>query len=289
VAKVTVGIPVYNGEAQLAECLDCVLRQTLQDIEVIIGDNVSSDRTAEIALDYAKRDSRVRYIRREINSGPMPNFIALTKEASSPYFIWRAHDDISSDDLLERLYVAITGGQGADLAIPTVRTTEVYGPRIRIASPDIFARDPDIIAIPKLMFRSHAGWYYGMWKTEVVRKWVQRVWDVFPHAWASDHLALYPVLLSRSIASAPAAVFEQRITPKSYAPKRGDRAPLRRMVQMRREFLAACNLFLSERDLPSDVARVIRALNWFYTGKRVYKSTKLLRRFVRENLGISRR
>jgi glycosyltransferase involved in cell wall biosynthesis len=57
---ISVLMPVYNGEAYLAEAIDSVLAQTLRDWELVIVNNVSRDRTAEIAADYARRDRRIR-------------------------------------------------------------------------------------------------------------------------------------------------------------------------------------------------------------------------------------
>ena len=57
---VSVVTPVYNGEAFLAECIESVLNQTHKNFEYLIVNNCSTDRTLEIALDYAKKDSRIR-------------------------------------------------------------------------------------------------------------------------------------------------------------------------------------------------------------------------------------
>ena len=57
---VSVVTPVYNGETFLAECIESVLKQTYKNIEYIIVNNCSADRSLEIALNYAKKDSRVR-------------------------------------------------------------------------------------------------------------------------------------------------------------------------------------------------------------------------------------
>lgn len=58
--RVSIGIPVYNGENYLAEALDSLLRQSFGDFELLISDNASTDRTQEICQDYAARDARVR-------------------------------------------------------------------------------------------------------------------------------------------------------------------------------------------------------------------------------------
>ena len=57
---VSVLTPVYNGEAYIAECIESVLAQTYQNFEYIVVNNCSKDRTLEIALSYAKKDTRIR-------------------------------------------------------------------------------------------------------------------------------------------------------------------------------------------------------------------------------------
>ena len=58
--KISVLIPVYNGRRYLAECLDSVLMQDFADMEILISDDNSNDRSSELIEEYAARDSRVR-------------------------------------------------------------------------------------------------------------------------------------------------------------------------------------------------------------------------------------
>lgn len=58
--KVSVIVPVFNTESFLAECLDSIISQTLTDIEIIIEDGGSTDKSLEIANEYAKKDSRIK-------------------------------------------------------------------------------------------------------------------------------------------------------------------------------------------------------------------------------------
>ena len=60
--KVSVIIPVYNVEKYLSECLDSVVNQTLQDIEIICVNDGSTDNSLEILKEYAEKDSRLRII-----------------------------------------------------------------------------------------------------------------------------------------------------------------------------------------------------------------------------------
>src|SRR5689334_20495375 len=57
---VSIVTPVYNGEAYLRECIESVLSQTYSNWDYTIVNNCSTDRTLEIAEEYAARDSRIR-------------------------------------------------------------------------------------------------------------------------------------------------------------------------------------------------------------------------------------
>src|SRR5579871_2348739 len=93
VPAVSVGMPVFNGEMFLEVAISSVLAQTLDDLELIICDNASTDRTAEICQDYATRDPRVRYFRNPQNLGAAPNYNLAFSHARGRYFKWLAHDD----------------------------------------------------------------------------------------------------------------------------------------------------------------------------------------------------
>lgn len=70
---VSVVTPVYNGEEFIAECIESILKQKYQNFEYIIVNNCSTDRTLEIALEYAKQDSRIRVHTNEKFVGVMEN------------------------------------------------------------------------------------------------------------------------------------------------------------------------------------------------------------------------
>jgi glycosyltransferase involved in cell wall biosynthesis len=99
--RLTVGLPVYNGENYLAESLDSLLGQSYEDFELIISDNASTDGTADICRRYEKQDSRVRYIRLPHNIGLAPNHNFLVKQARGELFKWASHDDLYARDLLK--------------------------------------------------------------------------------------------------------------------------------------------------------------------------------------------
>ena len=67
VPRLTIGLPVYNGEEHLAESLDPMLGQSYEDYELIISDNASTDGTAEIWRRYEQQDARIRYVHQPHN------------------------------------------------------------------------------------------------------------------------------------------------------------------------------------------------------------------------------
>ena len=73
IPRLSVGLPVYNGEDYIAESIEALLGQSYEDFELIISDNASTDSTAGICQRYAEQDSRIRYIRQPHNIGLSPN------------------------------------------------------------------------------------------------------------------------------------------------------------------------------------------------------------------------
>jgi glycosyltransferase involved in cell wall biosynthesis len=100
--RVSIGMPVYNGEAFLEESIESILAQTYGDFELIISDNGSTDGTEAICRSYADRDARIRYYRREQNFGAVPNFNLVFTLSSGEYFKWAAHDDICDPTFVQR-------------------------------------------------------------------------------------------------------------------------------------------------------------------------------------------
>ena len=100
--RLSIGLPVYNGENYLAKALDSILDQSFEDFELIISDNASTDRTVEICREYAARDSRIRLYTNVSNIGAAKNFNILVDLARAPYFKWMAHDDLHGKDFLKK-------------------------------------------------------------------------------------------------------------------------------------------------------------------------------------------
>lgn len=102
---VSVLTPVYNGERYVGECIESVLGQTYQNWEYVIVNNCSSDRTLEIATEYARRDSRIRVVSNtEFVSALVNHNIALMKMSpASKYCKFVQADDLLFPRCLDEL------------------------------------------------------------------------------------------------------------------------------------------------------------------------------------------
>lgn len=92
-AKITIGLPVYNGQKFLAESIESILAQTYGDLELLISDNASTDATPDICSRYAAKDKRVVYHRQPQNIGAGPNHDWVAVHATGKYFKWGSDDD----------------------------------------------------------------------------------------------------------------------------------------------------------------------------------------------------
>ncbi len=100
--KLSLGIPVHNGAAYLAQLFDCLRGQTFTDFEAIISDNASTDATEQICRRVTASDPRFRYLRQPRNIGAAPNFNDVFEQGTGRYFKWTAHDDLLAPTYLER-------------------------------------------------------------------------------------------------------------------------------------------------------------------------------------------
>jgi len=104
VIKVSVVIPVYKVEKYLPDCLDSVLNQTLQDIEVICIDDASPDCCPQILDEYAARDARVRVLHLPENHQQGYGRNRGTEMARGKYIYFLDSDDMIVPEAMEELY-----------------------------------------------------------------------------------------------------------------------------------------------------------------------------------------
>lgn len=114
-AKVSVIVPVYNVEPYLRKCLDSILAQTYQNLEIILVDDGSTDKSGTICDEYAGRDDRIHVIHKE-NGGVSSARNAGLTAADGEYIGWVDADDWIEPDMYAYLLSCILR-YGADIAI----------------------------------------------------------------------------------------------------------------------------------------------------------------------------
>lgn len=105
--RLSIGLPVRNGEPYITESVEALLGQTYTNFELIIADNASTDDTEEICREYAKDDSRVRYYRHPNNIGIAPNENFAVRKARGELFKWASSDDLYARTLIESCVAAL--------------------------------------------------------------------------------------------------------------------------------------------------------------------------------------
>jgi glycosyltransferase involved in cell wall biosynthesis len=98
---VSIGIAVRNGENYVERAITSVLEQTYDNLEIIVSDNASTDRTFEICREIAALDSRLSVYRNKTNLGAALNFNRVSYLARGKYFKWLAHDDLIAPRFVE--------------------------------------------------------------------------------------------------------------------------------------------------------------------------------------------
>ena len=131
IPKLSIGLPVYNGENFVGQAIDCHLNQTFTNFELVISDNASTDRTGDICRAYAAKDKRIRYTRNAENIGLVRNHNQVFALSAGVYFKWADHDDMCRETLLERCVQVLDEHPEVVLAFSRALTIDANGTQIK--------------------------------------------------------------------------------------------------------------------------------------------------------------
>lgn len=112
---ISVIVPIYNVECYLKTCIDSIVNQTYSNLEIILVDDGSPDKSPEICDEYAKNDSRVKVIHQENGGLAHARNVGIAK-SSGEYLTFIDSDDYVSNDYVESLYKGIAE-LGADISL----------------------------------------------------------------------------------------------------------------------------------------------------------------------------
>lgn len=181
VPRVSVCIPVYNGQPFVGQAVASVLRQTFQDLELIVADNASTDGT--LAEVRKEADPRLRVLTSEVNLGPGPNWNRVVRAARGTYVKLLCADDWLYPTALARQVAVLDAREFDDVVLVTAARDVVDGggrrlmrrgprgaPRRmpgRVALHDIVRRGTNLVGEPSAaLFRRETGLAAGLFADE---------------------------------------------------------------------------------------------------------------------------
>ena len=103
IAKISISVPIYNAEKYLSHCIDCLINQTLKDIEIILVDDGSTDSSGSICDEYAEKDGRIKVVHKE-NGGSASARQSGFDVANGDYICMCDADDWVELTMYEELY-----------------------------------------------------------------------------------------------------------------------------------------------------------------------------------------
>jgi len=218
--RVTVGMPVWNGDDFIAGAIDSLLGQTYDGLVLVISDNGSTDGTQAICEDYARRDGRVRYERLDRNIGLQANFARLIDFATGPYFMWAGHDDRWDPTYVERMVAVLDADPSVVLAGSNAASIDQSGVEWRqFDNVDVYGQAKGTAARARRFIAQppgggHATMLYGLMRTAAI----QRIGYQPPGAirdhnrgyYAMDLLALFRLIFEGEFHVEPETLFWRR-------------------------------------------------------------------------------
>src|SRR5690349_640632 len=203
--RLSIGLPVYNGERYIGYTLDSICRQTFRDFELIICDNASTDGTERLCLEYAAQDARIKYFRNASNIGANQNWYRVLDLASADYFASVAHDDIYEPDYMRRCIEVLEGDPATVVCYSKTKIIDATG-----AVTGIIGEEVDTTSHERLYQVIHNEHMciqlYGVMRTSALRRT-----KVFVGYYGCDRNTLAELALLGKLRETPEYLFLHRV------------------------------------------------------------------------------
>jgi glycosyltransferase involved in cell wall biosynthesis len=233
--RVSIGMPVYNGECYLSETIDSLLGQTFAEFELTICDNASTDQTEEICRTYASADARIRYVRHATNLGAGQNYRCSFQLSSGEYFRWANCDDLFALESLERCVEVLDGEPSVVLTYPQTRLIDEKG-QIIADYKDGLHLQSNTASERFTQLHEKLGFVnaiYGLMRTNVLRH-TGLIGDYL----GADRVLLAELALYGKFWEIPQVLFYRRLHPGAYSSKT-DKAELLKFYNPNVELLTS--------------------------------------------------
>ena len=179
--RISIGIPVYNGEKFIRKCIESVLQQTHRNFELIISDNASTDSTSKICEEYLRKDNRITFVRQNKNMGQNWNFNFLLEKANGEYFVWVAADTFLLPEFIEKNIAVLESQDKAVGCISKIKIDESYN--------DKYKKEKQILKKIGLVYRPYDTLPITGKYVERIRKYLKHFpWEMFYSVYRTEAL-----------------------------------------------------------------------------------------------------
>lgn len=196
VSKISIVLPVYNGEKYLPLAIDSVLKQTYTNWEMIIVNDCSTDGTGRIIREYAARDPRIHIHNNSVNLR-LPNSLnAGFMRATGDYFTWTSDDNILKPNMLETLISVLEEDSNIGMVYSDFTDIDENGKEIRewkLSDPDGLIQEN--VCGASFLYRREVAFQVGgydpdLFLAEDYDYWM-RIWGMYPIKHLHKSLYLY--------------------------------------------------------------------------------------------------
>jgi glycosyltransferase involved in cell wall biosynthesis len=215
--KISIGMPLYNSERFLNQAFDSLLKQDYENIEIIISDNASTDRTANICSSYSESDKRIQYHRNDLNIGACENFNRVLSMATGEYYMWAAYDDLWEPSYISELITLLEIDPMNALAFALeTRIDEDGNKKCSFDSLKLLfsGNENRVTRILKFIWfpnqEALASLFYGIYRTEIIQN-AGGLQDFEKEYWGRDLHTLLRVLLSGRFVCNNKLLFSKRV------------------------------------------------------------------------------
>lgn len=210
---VSIGLPVFNGEAYLRRALDSLLAQDYPNFELIVSDNASTDGTQAICQEFAARDSRLKVYRNETNLGSVFNFNRVFELSSGKYFAWAGNDDWWESGFISKCVMTLERNPDAVLCYTLAQFVDRAGQHMAIIDSDVTTRG--LMRLERLhtaiLRLNSAEAIYGMMRSESLRKTI-----IVQDCFGPDKSLIYQLAILGHIVKVPEVLHHYRLVEKSW-------------------------------------------------------------------------
>lgn len=214
-AKLFIGMPVYNGEQTIAHTLSAIRDQSFTDWTLLISDNASTDETGVICSSYCSIDNRISYYKHSHNKGMDANYDFLLEAANAEFFAWVAADDIWHPDFLLSCVGRLENDRTCGLAFTNIVNIDGDG-RVSRRYPDFthFSKSNRLVNFSRFLLAPErfgkANIVYGVYRLTVCREvWAasKSIIDV----WGFDMCFVSGILARTGLSIDSRVLYEKRL------------------------------------------------------------------------------